>query len=251
MADAHPTNPKSSPRRRRSQRHGMTLIEVMIVIVIIALASTGVTMALGGLTRTKLRSSCVKLMAASRFAYNRAVSQGNTVRLRINMEEGTMAIEEAHGQVTLSRVDDPRRENIDEESGEDGAAVDPWAAAQARLESTFEPTFGASPFGPITGPGGETLTRYQSQSIGSRVRVARLYLPHEPEPREQGTGSVYYFPGGQTENAVIQLTDGSETVYSVEIHPLTGRAKLHDWAFEPRDVEDWDDEDNSDVRDPG
>ncbi len=251
MPTAAHMSPKSLRTQRRPRRAGMTLIEVMIVIVIIALASTGVTMALGGITRSKLRSGCVKLMAASRFAYNRAVSRGNTVRLRIDMDEGMMSIEEAHGQVTLSRVDDPRRENIDEESGQDGAAVDPWAAAQARLENTFEPTFGASPFSPITGRGGETLTRYQSQSIGGSVRVARLYLPHEPEPRDQGTGSVYFFPGGQTENAVIQLTDRSGTVYSVEIHPLTGRAKLHDWAFEPRDIEEWDDEDLSDVRDPG
>ena len=251
MLRAAHMSPESLRTPRPPRRAGMTLIEVMIVIVIIALASTGVTMALGGITRTKLRSSCVKLMAASRFAYNRAISQGNTVRLRIDVNEGTMSIEEAHGLVTLSRVDDPRRENVDLESGENDVAVDPWAAAQARLENTFEPTFGASPFSPITGRGGETLTRYQSQSIGSNVRVARLYLPHEPEPRDQGIGSIFFFPGGQTENAVIQLTDGSETVYSVEIHPLTGRAKLHDWAFEPRDVEEWDDEDLSDVRDPG
>lgn len=247
MRHATPT----APGRSAARTSGMTLIEVMIVIVIIALASTGVTMAIGGLTRTKLRSSCVKLIAASRYAYNRAISQGNTVRLHIDLDEGTMAIEEAHGQVTLSRVDDPRRETANEEAGEDGAAVDPWAAAQARLQDTFEPTFGASPFAPVTGPGGETLERYQTQAIGPRVRVARFYSPHEPEPREQGMGAVYFFPGGQTENAVIHLTDGSDSIYAVEIHPLTGRAKLHDWGFEPRDVDEWDDEELSDVRDPG
>jgi hypothetical protein len=50
---------------------------------------------------------------------------------------------------------------------------------------------------------------------------------------------------------VVQLTDASDTVYSVEIHPLTGRARLHDWAFEPEDLRDASDEDLSDVRDPG
>jgi len=230
----------------------MTLIEIMIVIVILALATGGITMALGALTRTKLRSGCVKLMAASRYAYNRAISQGNTVRIRLDVNEGTMALEEAHGLITLSRMDDPRREGANEEEGQDGAGVDPWAAAEARLQETFQPTFGASPFAPITGRGGETLTRYQTQPIGSNVRVLRMFLPHEPEPREDGMGSIYFFPGGQTEHAVVQLTDGSDTVYAVELHPLTGRAKLHDWAFEPEDVRDVrDDEDLSDVRDPG
>ncbi len=230
----------------------MTIIEIMVVIIIIALAASGLTMALGALTRTKLRSGCVKLMAASRFAYSRAISQGNTVRLRLNMQDATMSLEEAHGQVTLSRVDDPRREAANEQAGEDGAGVDPWAAAQARLSQTFQPSFGASPFGPITGRGGETLRKYQSQPIGSNIRVFRMFLPHEPEPREEGIGAVYFFPGGQTEHAVIQLTDGSDSVYAVEIHPLTGRARLYDWAFEPEDLgEDADDEDLSDVRDPG
>ncbi len=229
----------------------MTLIEIMVVIIIIALAAGGISMAIGALTRTKLRSGCVKVMAACRFAYNRAISQGNTVRLRLNMEDHTMSLEEAHGRVTLSRVDDPRREGANEQAGEDGAGVDPWAAAQARLSETFQPTFGASPFGPITGRNGETLEKYQTQSIGSGVAVHRLFLPHEPEPREEGIGAVYFFPGGMTEHAVIQLTDGSETVYAVELHPLTGRARLHDWAYEPEDLSDADDEELSEVRDPG
>jgi general secretion pathway protein H len=229
----------------------MTLIEVMIVIVIISLAAGGITMALGALTRTKLRSSCVKIMAASRYAYNRAVSQGNTVRIRIDLSDATMSLEEAHGRVTLSRVDDPRREGANEAAGEDGAAVAPWAAAEARLSETFQPSFGASPFGPITGRGGETLRKYQSQPIGGGVRVLRMFLPHEPDPRAEGVGAIYFFPGGQTEHAVVQLTDASDTVYSVEIHPLTGRARLHDWAFEPEDLRDASDEDLSDVRDPG
>jgi general secretion pathway protein H len=230
----------------------MTLIEIMVVIIIIALAAGGISMALGALTRTKLRSGCVKIMAASRFAYNRAISHGNTVRLRLNMEDNTMSLEEAHGHVTLSRVDDPRREGANEQAGEDGAGVDPWAAAQARLNETFQPTFGASPFGPITGRNGETLQKYQTQPIGSGVAVLRMFLPHEPEPREEGIGAIYFFPGGQTEHAVIQLTDRSETVYAVELHPLTGRARLHDWAFEPEDLSDvTDEEDLSEVRDPG
>jgi hypothetical protein len=32
---------------------------------------------------------------------------------------------------------------------------------------------------------------------------------------------------------VIQLSDGGEGRYSVELHPLTGKAKIHSEAYEP------------------
>jgi hypothetical protein len=41
------------------------------------------------------------------------------------------------------------------------------------------------------------------------------------------------------------LSDSSETVYSVEIHPLTGNARIHNFAFEPLDEI----EDEGEVRD--
>ncbi len=225
----------------------MTLIEIMIVVVIIAIAAVGITFSVGALTRTRLRSGCVKVMAATRFAYNRAVSQGTTVRIVIDADANTISIEEAHGRVTLARMDDPRRENV--ESEDDSAAVDPWAAAQQRLEETMRPSFGASPFSPIRGRDGETMSRYQPQPMGDGIQVVRMILPHEPEPREAGKGAIYFFPHGMTEHAVVQLTDGSR-VYSVEIHPLTGRGKVHTFPFEPEPVrESARDEDLSEVED--
>lgn len=226
----------------------MTLIEILIVIMIVALAAVGITFAVGALTRTRLRSGCVKIMAASRFAYDRAVSQGTTVRVLIDTDENTLSIEEAHGRVTLARMDDPRRENAEGE--DDSAAVDPWAAAQQRLEETMRPSFGASPFSPIRGSDGETLSRYEPQSIGDAIQVVQVILPHEPEPRQSGKGAIYFFPHGMTEHAVVQLSDGNN-IYSVEIHPLTGRGKVHTFPFEPEPIRDGaSDEELSEVEDP-
>lgn len=203
----------------------MTLIEVLIVIVIIALAATGLTYSMGAITRANLRSAAMTVAAGSRFAYGRAISQGTTVRLVFDLETHQMSFEEAHGRVTLARLDDRTRQQL--EDGEDEAAVDPWAAAQARLEDTLTPSFGASPFSAIPGQ------RYQAQELASNVRIVRLTVPHEPEPREEGRGAIYFFPGGQTEHAVVWLADSSDRVYSVELHPLTGRARVYPEAYEP------------------
>lgn len=227
---------------------GMTLIEILIVIVIIALAAAGMVFAVGALTRTRLKSSCMKVTAASRFAYSRAITHHKTVRVLFDLSENTIALEEAHGRVTLARASDERRSG---DSGEDSSAVDPWTAARERLADTLRPTFGASPFGPMTNREGQAIERYRAAPIGAGIRIVRLYLPHEPEPREEGRGSVYFFPGGITEHAVIQLADASNHVYSVEIHALTGRATVHNFAFAPEPIrEDDDEERQSEVEDP-
>lgn len=203
----------------------MTLIEIIIVIIVIALAATGITYSLSALTRANLRSACMTVTAGARFAYNRAISQGHTVRLVFDFDNDQMSFEEAHGRVTLARLDDATREEL--EDGEDGTAVDPWAAAQARLSDTLRPSFGASPFTAIPG------RRYQPRPVAPGISIRQLIVPHEPEPRTEGRGAIYFFPGGQTEHAVVWVGDDSDRVYSIELHPLTGRARVHDYAYEP------------------
>ncbi len=215
----------------------MTLIEIMIVIAILALVATGAVMGLGALTRTHVRSACMHVMAAAHYAYNRAVVQHETVRVVLDLGSGKLSLEEASGQVTLTRNDDPRRK-LSEKDGEDASAVDPWEAARNRLSKTIRPTFGASPFGPIRGPSGSTLARFQPHSLGGGVHILRVYVPHEPDPVEHGKASIYFFPNGRTEHAVVQLGDGDHVVYSVEINDLTGRAKVYDRAYEPKPIEE-------------
>ena len=40
------------------------------------------------------------------------------------------------------------------------------------------------------------MTRYQNVSLGRRVQMVKLIVPHQPEPVEQGKGAVHFFPGG-------------------------------------------------------
>ncbi len=215
----------------------MTIIELMIVVVIVAIGAAGLSYGLGALERTQLRSACMHVAAGARWAYNRSISQGSTVRLAFDLDQETMALEEAHGRVTLTRADDRQRERISErgEEGEreqDLSSVDPWEAARARLASTLRPSFGASPFQTIEG------SRYQPHRLGSGISIERLVAPHEPEPRTEGHGSIYFFPNGITEHAVVWLSDGGDRVFSVEIPPPTGRARVRNHAYEPDELLD-------------
>jgi len=232
---------------------GMTLIEIMIVIVIIALVAAGASFGFGALSRARLRSGCLKVVSATNFAYARAIARGTTVRVVLDFAESKISIEEASGSVNLARAGDTRRRESEEQAGGDErSAVDPWVAARERLETAFRPTLGSSPFSVISNDEGEPIARYEPQPLGDGVRIVRLYAPHEPEPRTSGKGAFYFFPGGLTQHVVVQLADTSGTIFSVEIHPLTGRARVYGEAFEPRNVpDDASDEDRSDVEDDG
>ena len=224
-------------RARSKSTSGFTLIEVILVVAIIAVVVTGATFGLGAVTRTRLRSASFRVMSAARFAYNRAITQGTTTRLHFDFEKNTMAVEESQTPVTLATGDE-----LDAETGD---AVDPWDLARSRLEKPLDPPALRSPFQPITNANGKELERYTAQPLGDGISMHALITPHEPEKRTDGEGSVYFFPGGLTERAVIQLRDSSDTVYSVEIHPLTGNARIHNFAFEPLDEID----DEGEVRD--
>jgi len=229
------------PYQRRARgaaasRRGMTLLEVIVVIAIIAFAGSGLSFSLGALTKTNLKSAASKLAAASRFAYMRATIRGTTVRIAFDLPGDSFSVEEGHGRVTLTRKDDARRKDSEKEDGEDPVAVDPWVAARNRVEQVVKPTYGASPFSPITSEEGKALTRYQNVKLGRRVQLVKLIVPHAPEPIEQGKGSVHFFPAGMAEHAVMQLSDGADAIYSVEIHPLTGRARIYPRAYEPKQL---------------
>jgi general secretion pathway protein H len=223
---------------RKDSRSGVTLIEIMSVIVMMGLAVGGVGFGFGAWGRTDLKSGCNQMLSAVRFAYNRALIRGTTVRVSFAIPGNTLAIEEAHGQVNLARSNDQRRMEASDAAPDRGAEVDPWAAARARLQATFKPTLGASPFGALTDKQGNETKKYSNIALGRRVQIIKLITPHDAEPKQSGKGSIFFFPGGLTEHAVVQLSDGGETIYSVEIKPLTGRGRVYARAYEPLEIID-------------
>lgn len=206
----------------------MTLIEILVALVVVAMVAGGVVFSINAVTRARLRSACMTFSAAARYAYGRAISEGSTVRLTFDFEKNTMKFEEAHGRVTLARRDDARREA----EGNGQAAVDPWEAAQARLDDGLRPSLGSSPFTPLSG------RRFKERRLSAGVRIEQLMVGHEPEPKTSGEGAIYFFPGGQTEHAVLWLSDGRDRVYATELHPLTGRTRIYTYAYEPEELLD-------------
>ena len=220
---------RAAPRRRTA---AFSLIELMVVIVIVAIGATGTTFAVGALTKAHLRSAGMRVLAASRYAYHRAIAKGTTVRVVLDTDLHQISIEEAHGRVVLARADARGDE------GEGDGAIDPWVTARARLERSEGPSQGSSAFQPISDEDGDPIERYQPKALESGIRIVRLTTPHESRPRTTGKDALYFFPNGNTEHALVQLMDSRENVVTVEIAALTGRGTIHEGTFEPEELDD-------------
>jgi hypothetical protein len=221
----------------------------MLVLVIIALATTAASLGIGTISRTNLRSACIKLMSMSRYAYHRALTNGTTVRLTLDFSRHSVAVSEAFGRISLVRSDAPLRtrpmKTADgEEATDPGAGVDAWELAKARLEKPDEIVFPPSPFEPLRAPSGKVMERFRTQRIGDGIRLHKVIVAHETEQKTEGVTDLFFFPSGLTQHAVVQLADKNDTIFSVEIHPLTGKGKVHDVPYEPEVLMDDPNEEN-------
>ncbi len=210
-----------APKRRRS---GVTLVELMIAIVIIALASSGMTFAVGALARTKLRAGAMRIAAAARFARHRALTAGTVVRVVIDIDTSRISVEEAMGGTILAAPDREGGTSEDE-------AINPWEAAQALMAHPDAPALGASAFGPIVDGDGNVVTRLSERPLEG-CTVVEFRTPHEPLPRDRGRVSFYYFPNGTGEHTYVVIKDARDNKLTIELTPLAARGVIHQGVLE-------------------
>jgi prepilin-type N-terminal cleavage/methylation domain-containing protein len=222
----------AAQRSRRKRNQGITLIEMIIVVVIIAIASAGITMSLGALSRANLKAGAGKLAGAIRYAFNRAVVNGTTVRVHFQIPGDSFSIEEAHGGILLATRKEKEMKLALRQNGAVADAIDPWLAAEARIRNPDKPSLGTSPFGPLTNADGDSLKRYSNIPLGQGVQFVKLISANEAQPRTRGDGALHFFPGGRTEHAYVELSDGRGGAYTVELNALTGRVRIYAQPYE-------------------
>ncbi len=241
---------------------GFTLIEMMVVVIIVAVVTTGVGLSIGATARAKLRSSCFKLVSAVRYAYSNAVTQGVTTRLVLDFDQRTFYLEETAGRVVLNKEDetgegfrqeeekledklDQRMRDARMDAMNTGETDDSMSTLTDSLTGGVltDPFLAAMQQGTINGPVGYKRPKFE-KIAGRRGEVRELegntafvvaYTPHEPVPREEGKAYIYFFPNGVTEHSIVQVSDGDDRVYSLEVHPLSGRALIHNEPIEPEE----------------
>ncbi len=222
-------------------RRGITLIEVLIVMSIIGVVVGMAVISLGAVTGARLKQAATQVAGSSRIAYSHATAVSKVVRLNFDFDDGKIYLEESEGRHLLSN----------DRTGGAEAANDIEAMAQENAEAATlrapKATFQAA----------ETVGfPEEGVELPGSIQFWQVQVAHQPEAIREGNAYLYFFPGGQTQHAAIQLriSNAEETgdgtgFMTVLISPLTGKATVKRGRVDPPNPLTL--EESSELGDPG
>lgn len=212
----------SRARSRRSYGRAFSLVEVLVVVALMAGLSALVVSGSGMLTGTRMRSAATLIMSSVRMGITRANSVGRPVRLVFDLDAGRLMLEETRGRML--------RVTSADEGAKAGAAaateIEQQAAEYAR-EIIQGPRAPAATFTPVEAFGADAEDPALGRELGRDIRFLQVQTEHDAQPITEGRAYLYFWPGGGTERAAIQITrPGDHTGLTVLVSALTGRARL-------------------------
>ena len=222
----------------------------MIVIAIIGMLGYVGYGAIRKLTRANLVEDTNRLGALMSRASELAGETGKLHRVTIDFDQDAAYVEACEGTMSITRVksgDKPLDEKeaahrIEEAKGRLQANKDA-NAMQRGFTATATPEDETKMAAALAGHhiGDQTCQpvkdAYSGDSEGkplilklkkdSGIKVKEVWVQHRDDSVTTGQVSIYFFPLGSAEKAIVELTDGTD-IYSVKVHGLTGQIETVD-----------------------
>jgi general secretion pathway protein H len=211
--------------RRRGARRGLTLIEIIVVISIVAIVMGVAVAGSMQLPSARLRKTATLIASAIKVGYTRATATSRDLRLVMDLGQQKIWLEETDVPMLV-------QSKSTTSNGGAEAVTDAERAALQEGEKIVKgppiakPSFHALDiygFGDVEeGKGGKPLQR--------GIRFRQVQTAHDDSARTEGRAYLYFWPGGLTERASIQLRIGeSEEDYqtlTLLVSPLTGKVTV-------------------------
>jgi general secretion pathway protein H len=242
----------------RAGQRGLTLIEMLIVLLIVGLIMWSASMSMGAASQAEVVRSTNQLASMIRFAYDRARFTGQYYRIHIDFDERSFQLQRAEAAMYLPAtgrdgkifVRDEReveqRTRRDQEAaesyystlaaavygaaGDPDQASDPYAVQQRDVPRQRPPLFEAFEDDQTLGDLGKPI------KFPDGVEVISVQTDADAKPITEGEADLYFFPRGQTQLAAIQLKGrpklgdrliGEEDIeYTILVQPLTGKVAV-------------------------
>ena len=228
----------------------MTMLEMMIVLAIIAGLLTIGTTAFRKLTKGDLVQSAVEMSAVLQRTNEMAIESGVMHRLTLDFEKGGYVVEKCTGVPDVVKA--KTQDKTDPKTIEQNVA-DALKAAQQKLGTM--PADAMAPDSPADamrmtaalagqhigdqrctiapeGFTGDSQGRKLIRKLtGSGIKFKEVWVQHYEESVTAGQVSLFFFPNGQAEKSIVEITDG-DAIVSVLVYGLSARVEVRDGAVE-------------------
>lgn len=211
--------------RERGGSRGLTLIEIMVVLVIIAVVAGVAIAGSMQLPSARLRRSATMIASAIKVGYTRATATSRDLRLVMDIDQSKIWLEESDAPMLAKSKDKNASAGADPVTQTE-QAVQAESATIMKGPPIPKPRFHpieAFGFGDVeSGKGGKPLQR--------GIKFRSVQTPHDDAARTKGRAYLYFWPGGRTESASIQVRIGESEedgqTLTLLVAPLTGKITI-------------------------
>jgi len=219
---ALPTFPLPARLRGAAEERGLTLIELMVTVALIGMVTAGIVISSGAVINSRMRGAAGMITGAVRIAFTRASATSRPNRLVFDIDNGAVILEETRDVLALKK---------DDVAGGAAAATEEERDAIATAARIIKgPQAPRARFSAVRALGFDEPDTSGGRPIGKGVRFRKVETAHSPDGQTSGRAYLYFWPGGQTERAAIQLAratsgDDANEGMTILISALTGRVR--------------------------
>lgn len=216
----------------RDAEYGITLIEFTVVIAIMAFVLGVSIVSLNSVTSSNMRSASSQVSSAIRYLYNYSALTSRYCRFGVRLQENRYTAECSDTPFYLKKTkldvvaNEVKNEDESEEEKESvstnqfGLFDEPEQQLMKEQKASFT----------------TVKSRFlKSATLPSNVYFDSMIASHISDRVFKGSEYVYFFPGGQTENAFIYLSDDKQNIYTVRVYALSGKVEVYNSFIEPEE----------------
>jgi general secretion pathway protein H len=246
--------------RARSGAGGFTLVEVLVALLVVSLIVTLGVKGFRSITKSNLRESAAHLSGAIRYLFDRASITGKYYRLVIDLNDGKYWPEVSDDKFYAPNQAESEADRRKREAKE-AAADEEERKRQEKQQALYGNYSSSSSSAAATSfdmsklevgefrPKRPRFAAFKETTLKpvtlKKLKIKSVYTPRLTEPVTAGRAYLYFYPMGQTEPAVVTLTDpNGDSVYSLVVHPITGKVKIYNQEVQPTLGVRYDDEGN-------
>jgi general secretion pathway protein H len=207
-----------------AQNRGVTLVEILVVLAILGIMLGTVVTGSGQVATARQKHGATILASAIKVGYTRATATSKSVRLVLDLENDQVWLEESRVPMLVASKDTSATGGAEAATEQEKISLD---EGDRLLKGPRAPR---PRYTQVDSPGLGNEGKKGPKPLPRGIKFKSVQTAHDDAPRTEGRAYIYFWPGGQTERAVVTLNIGDSTLetdaLSVVVAPLTGRVTI-------------------------